>query len=102
MFRLYPVAGGEAVPLEGVKDGEALAGWADGGRSVFAYDPALLPATIARVERTSGARTEVGSTALPDLAGALGISILVTPDGRQAAHMVFEGLRVLYVVAGLR
>ncbi len=102
VFRLYPVAGGEAVPLEGVKNGEALAGWADGGRSVFAYDPALLPATIARVEWTSGARTEVGSIAPPDLAGALGISILVTPDGRQAAYMVSEDLRVLYVVAGLR
>jgi Tol biopolymer transport system component len=102
VFRLYPVAGGEAVPLEGVKDGEALAGWADGGRSVYAYDPAQLPATITRVEWTSGARTEVGSIAPPDLAGALGIYILATPDGRQAAYMVYEDLRVLYVVAGLR
>jgi Tol biopolymer transport system component len=101
-FRLYPINGGDPVPLEGLRDGEVLAGWSDDGRSVFAYDPQQLPPALVRVDGTTGARTEMGRIGPPDLAGVLSVFVLVTPDGRQAAYMASEDLRVLYVVEGLR
>ncbi len=102
VFRLYAVSGGEAVPLAGLKEGEELAGWAEGGRSVHAYDPRQLPTTLTRVEWASGARTEVGRIGPPDLAGVLQLFVLATPDGRRVAYQTNEDLRVLYVVEGFR
>jgi len=101
-YRLYPVSAGDAIPLAGVKDGEDLAGWADGGTSVYAYDPMQLPPTLTRVQWATGARVEVGRISPPDLAGVHQMYVLVTPDGRDLAYMIFEDLRVLYVVEGLR
>ncbi|HMM36829.1 MAG TPA: hypothetical protein PKA62_19155, partial [Thermoanaerobaculia bacterium] len=101
-FRLHPISGGEAVPLGGLKEGEALAGWANDDRSVYAYDPQQVPSVLTRVDPISGSRTEAGRIAPPDLSGVLSMYVLVTPDGRKAAFGTNEDLRVLYVVDGLR
>ncbi len=101
-FRLHPISGGEAVPLGGLKEGEALAGWANDDRSVYAYDPQQVPSVLTRVDPISGSRTEAGRIAPPDLSGVLSMYVLVTPDGRKAAYGTHEDLRVLYVVDGLR
>ncbi len=99
---LYPVAGGEPVPLLGVGAGERLAGWGPSADSVYAHDPTDIPTTVYRVDLATGARSTVYRVGPTDLAGVRNVEVFVTPDGLRYAFEVHEVQQEIHVANGLR
>jgi len=101
--QLYPVHGGDARPIKGLKAGEVPITWSQDGRSLYAYHPGELPVRVYQVDVVSGQRT-VRKELMPiDPAGIESISpILLSPDGKTYVYGFHRMLADLYLVEGLR
>jgi len=100
---LYPVEGGEALPVAGSLPGDRPGGWSADGRSLWIFRRGEMPAPVYRVDLTSG-RREVWKTLVPaDPAGVSSVlEFRVTPDGRSYAYSYRRILSDLYLVEGLK
>ncbi|MGA7301703.1 MAG: protein kinase, partial [Candidatus Sulfotelmatobacter sp.] len=54
---LYPVAGGDPRPINGINQGEQPITWSGDGQSLYIYQPGELPARVYRLDLKSGKRT---------------------------------------------
>jgi hypothetical protein len=105
--RLYPLAGGEPRPLNGVRSGEAIAAFGADGHAVYVYGRDDVPAKVFRVDLRNGQRELVAEIAPSDRAGLGGLgmqplNVRMTPDGKSYAYGTQEVLSKLYVIEGLR
>jgi Tol biopolymer transport system component len=107
-FGLYPVAGGEALPMRGLDSDVWPIRWSADGRFLY-YWPRVpgsfggLPARVYRLETATGRRELIREIAPADPAGVDWLfPILLTPDGRSYAYSYERRHSVLYLVHGLR
>jgi Tol biopolymer transport system component len=100
---LYPVDGGPPRPIPGLAGTDEPIGWAEDGRSLFAYRRGELPAHVVRVDVATGHRTPWRDLMPPDPAGITGvIRTRITPDGKSYAYSYYRLLSELYVAEGLK
>ncbi|HUK24861.1 MAG TPA: protein kinase [Terriglobales bacterium] len=101
---LFPVsAGGAAKPIQGLEAGELPLGWAEGGQSIFIYEPGEIPAKVYRLDVNTGKRTLWKQLVPADPAGVATLGpILVTPDGKTYVYGFHRTLADLYLVEGLK
>jgi Tol biopolymer transport system component/predicted Ser/Thr protein kinase len=100
---LYPIAGGEPVPVSGTEPDEAPTGWAADGRSIYVFRFGEIPSKIFELELSSGKRRLWKELAPADAAGIDTIrAITITPDGKAYVYGYIRTLSDLYIVEGLK
>jgi eukaryotic-like serine/threonine-protein kinase len=99
---LYPVEGGDPLPLRGVEAGDFIITFGDDGRSLYVAQIAL-PVRVYRVELATGRRELWREVSPADPTGLLQVlPPRITPDGRAYAYTYFRVLSDLYLVDGLK
>jgi Tol biopolymer transport system component len=100
---LYPLAGGEPMPLPGSAPGDIADRWTSDGRAVYVHRRDEMPAKVYLVDVATG-RKELWKELIPaDAAGVTQASSVVpTPDGRSYVYSYLRLLSDLYVVKGLK
>jgi DNA-binding winged helix-turn-helix (wHTH) protein/Tol biopolymer transport system component len=99
---LYPVEGGDAVPLRGVEAGDFVINFGDDGRSLYVARIGI-PNKIYRVELAAGRREPWREVSPADPTGLLYLTPPhITPDGRAYAYTYFRLISDLYLVDGLK
>ena len=107
-WRLYPIHGGEAQPVPGLKPSDFPIQWSQDGQHVYTVDTAgdvTSPAfDVFRVELTTGARVLWKTLSPSDPVGVEGLraSVVITPDARSYCYSYMRRLGDLFVVDGLR
>ncbi len=100
---LYPIAGGDAIPVNGVEPGESPTGWSGDGRSLYVYSFGSIPARVFALELSTGKRKLWKELVPADSAGIDTIrGINITPDGHAYVYGYIRTLSDLYVVEGLK
>ncbi|MFN2385269.1 MAG: hypothetical protein ABR576_03120 [Thermoanaerobaculia bacterium] len=98
---LWPVAGGDGIPVPGLADGELPIQFTPDDKALYVIRPGEEPAKVWLVDRASGNRRlwrEIRST---DPHAQI-VSLILTPDGGAYAYGMFRTLSTAYVVDGLR
>jgi len=100
---LYPLAGGESLPVPGLQDNERVIRWAADGKSLYVYHDRELPLKIFRLNLSTGQRELLREITPADPAGRLGsVNVLLTPDGKGCVYAFNRHLSDLYLVRGLK
>jgi serine/threonine protein kinase/Tol biopolymer transport system component len=100
---LYPVAGGDPVPIKGLNPGEQPITFSSDGQSLYLYQPGELPARVDRLDLRTGQRTMWKQLMPTDPAGVENIGpILMTPDAKTCVFGYHRMLADLYLVEGLK
>jgi hypothetical protein len=100
---LYPVDGGEPLPIPDAATDDLPLRWSTDGKSLFVRSGSGMPAVIERIEIASGRRTPVKQLMPADRAGLFGISsVTITPDGASYAYTFASSIGTLYLVEGVR
>jgi Tol biopolymer transport system component len=101
---LFPVEGGEAEVIAGIRDGERVAGWSPDGQWLFVNLRGESPTKIYRLNWKTGQREVMLEVTPADRAGVIfGASgIQVTPDGKAYAYSVSQSLGELDLAEGLK
>ena len=99
----YPVAGGEPRVVEGLLEGEQIAGWTADGRGLYAYRANELPWKVVRVDPRTGARALVREIVPADRSGRMFVAYLfVTPDAKTYAYTTCRWQSELHLIGGLK
>jgi DNA-binding winged helix-turn-helix (wHTH) protein len=99
---LYPLDGGERVPVPNVGRSAPLF-WSSDGRSIYVSDPDPAGARVERLEIATGRRTPWRVIGPTDRVGFVRVGARVgTADGAAVAFSVVRSLSELYLVSGLR
>ncbi|MFZ0290412.1 MAG: protein kinase [Candidatus Sulfotelmatobacter sp.] len=100
---LYPIAGGEPVPVSGAEPDEAPTGWSADSRSLYVFRFGEIPARLFEIELSTGKRKLWKELVPADAAGIDTIrGITITPDARAYVYGYIRTLSDLYVVEGLK
>ena len=100
---LYPVAGGEPVPVSGSEPDEAPTGWSADGRSLYVFRFGQIPAKVFEIELSTGKRKLWKELVPADAAGIDTIrGVEITPDARAYVYGYIRTLSDLYLVEGLK
>ncbi len=103
-YALYPVEGGEPVPVRGLKDADVAIQWTADGRSLYILEKGTWPHRIFLVDLATG-RRELWKEVTPSERAGLGdrsLRLRITPDGKAYTYLVSRTLSQLYLVRGLR
>jgi hypothetical protein len=100
---LFPVEGGDPVPLHIMASNDGALQWSSDNRFVYVRSDRTWPPVVERIEVSTG-RREAWRTIQPaDPVGLDNVgAILVTPDGKAYCHDYVRILSELFVVEGLR
>jgi Tol biopolymer transport system component len=98
---LVPMDGGEPQVISGVPAGETPIGWTADGKSFFVQESRGVPIRIDLVDVATGRVKPWKTITPPDMAGVVGASITVAPNGKYYAYSVASFLDTLYEVDGL-
>jgi Tol biopolymer transport system component len=99
---LYPLAGGEPVPIPGLALNERISGWLPDGKSMYIQKLGQLPGDVWILDVETGNRRIWKQLVPSDASGVTAIgSIRVTPDGNAYVYSFVRNLADLYVVEGL-
>jgi Tol biopolymer transport system component/predicted Ser/Thr protein kinase len=100
---LYPIAGGEPVPVSGTEPDEAPTGWSADGRSLYVFRFGQIPAKVFELELSTGKRKLWKELVPADAAGIDTIrGVTLTPDARAYVYGYIRTLSDLYMVEGLK
>ena len=100
---LYPLAGGEPVPIVGLAQNERIPGWLPDGKSVYVQRLGQLPGDVWILDVATGVRKTWRQLVPADASGVTAIgSIRITPDGSAYVYSFVRNLADLYVVEGLK
>jgi len=99
---LYPLSGGDPVPIRGLEPDEAVDQWSADGRYLFVHRPGELPAQIFRLELSTGRKSLWRTLAPADPAGVPEIRPLPTPDGAGYVYSCDRTLSELYLMEKVR
>jgi eukaryotic-like serine/threonine-protein kinase len=99
---LYPVAGGDAIPLEGLDPKFVMAQWSADGHSLYVYHAGDVPMNIYRFEIATSKMKAVQTLAPATRTGVVSIAPVVTNLQANAyLYSYLETNSILYVVSGL-
>ena len=100
---LYPIAGGEPVPVSGAEPDEQPTGWSDDGRFLYLFRFGEIPAKVVELELSTGKRKLWKELVPADAAGIDTIrAITITPDAKAYVYGYIRTLSDLYVVEGIK
>ena len=100
---LYPVAGGEPVPVSGAELDEMPTGWSADGRSLYVFRFGEIPSRVNELELSTGKRKLWKELVPADAAGIDTIrAITITPDAKAYVYGYIRTLSDLYEVEGLK
>jgi hypothetical protein len=100
---LYPIDGGDPVPIPAVAEGEEPVGWGDSGRTLYVLSHERMPASISRLDLSARTRSLWKQVAPLDVTGLIGIpNARVALDGKAYAYSYWSLQSDLYLVEGLR
>jgi eukaryotic-like serine/threonine-protein kinase len=100
---LYPIAGGEPVPVSGTEPDEQPTGWSEDGRFLYLFRFGEIPAKVVALELSTGKRKLWKELVPADAAGIDTIrAITITPDAKAYVYGYIRTLSDLYVVEGLK
>ncbi|MFZ0761965.1 MAG: WD40 repeat domain-containing serine/threonine protein kinase [Candidatus Sulfotelmatobacter sp.] len=100
---LYPVAGGEPVPVPGTEPDEVPTGWSEDGRSLYVFRFGEIPAKVFEIELSTGKRKLWKELVPADAAGIDTIrGITITPSAKAYVYGYIRTLSDLYLVEGLK
>ncbi len=100
---LYPIAGGDPVPVSGTTGDEAPTGWSADARSLYVFRFGEIPAKVVELELSTGKRKLWKELVPADAAGIDTIrGITITPDAKSYVYGYIRTLSDLYVVEGLK
>jgi Tol biopolymer transport system component/predicted Ser/Thr protein kinase len=100
-YSVYPIAGGEPRPVQGLTEADVVAQWSADGRSVLAYRRAEIPYRLERVDLATGNRRPFKELAPADRTGLLSMrGIFVTDDLRSYAYTAYYQVSSLFVSEG--
>jgi Tol biopolymer transport system component len=99
---LFPLDGGPARPISGVKPGYMLAQWSADSKALYAYRLGDVPLKIQRLDIATGSMKPVRELVPADLGGVVSIGPVITNrDASEFAYSYYQTLSVLYVISGL-
>ncbi|MDQ6891759.1 MAG: protein kinase [Acidobacteriota bacterium] len=100
---IFPIAGGEPVPVPGFETGEAAVGWTADDRFLYVQKRGGPAARIDRLDVATG-RRELWKEILPaDATGVVRVSsVFLSPDGSFYTYAYSRVLSNLYLVEGLK
>jgi serine/threonine protein kinase len=99
---VYPVDGGSARPLPGLKSNFRPVQWSGDGRLLYGYQTGELPRKIYKVEIATGKQSVVQELTPGAPAGVVTVApVVVSRDGTRFAYSYNQVLSVLYIVSGL-
>jgi dipeptidyl aminopeptidase/acylaminoacyl peptidase len=99
---LYPIAGGEPIPIPGLNREDIVDQVSLDGRSLYVHRPDQVPAQVFRLDLSTG-RKEPWKTLMPaDAAGVYAITVLPMRSGDGYVYSYNRILSDLYVVEGIR
>ena len=99
---LYPVEGGDPLPIPGTLPEDVPIRWHQDGRSLFVRS-GYLPARVFRIDVATGLRELFLELTPPDIAGVSFVGqIALTPDARAYAYSYWRTVSDLYAVDGLK
>ena len=102
-LKMYAVNGGAPRPVNGVDAEETPVRWSEDGRSLFLTRTGRLPATLARLDMTTGKKTPWKDLLPPDKAGVQYIgSVQAAANGKAYAYTYKRVLGQLYLVSGVK
>ncbi len=100
---LYPIAGGNPVPVSGAEPDDAPTGWSADGRSLYVFRFGEIPSRVSEIELSTGKRKLWKELVPADAAGIDTVrAITITPDARAYVYGYIRTLSDLYVVEGLK
>jgi eukaryotic-like serine/threonine-protein kinase len=100
---LYPVDGGQPVPVSGTQPDEVPTGWSADGHSLYLFRFGEIPAKVFQLELSSGQRKLWKVLVPADAAGIDTIrGINITPDAKAYVYGYIRTLSDLYLVEGLK
>jgi Tol biopolymer transport system component len=100
---LYPLDGGEPMPLPGLADLDVPVGWTADGRFLYVYKRGEYPARVFRMDPVTGKREFFKELTPPDPAGINTISPpRITPDGKAYVYSYNRILSDLFLAEGVR
>jgi serine/threonine protein kinase/Tol biopolymer transport system component len=98
---VYPLAGGEPAPVNGLNADDMPIGWTGDGRGLLLLD-GRPPRRILKLDPASG-RRELLKEIHPSDPGSVGpTKVIITPDGRSYAADYPRAQMTLYLVEGLK
>jgi hypothetical protein len=98
---LYPIAGGDPVPVPGSEIGDRPIQWSEDG-AIFVFRADRLHIAIDRIDLATGARTRWHDLRPSDPAGIMEIQpIYMTRNGAHYAYAYRRFISDLYIVEGL-
>jgi eukaryotic-like serine/threonine-protein kinase len=98
---IYPVSGGQAVPLRGAEKGEIPIGWSLNGQQIYLANSDYLPVKVYRLDRVTGKRELVRELTPRDSAGVIPdiSSVFATPDASTLVYSYFRLQSDLYTAS---
>jgi hypothetical protein len=100
---LYPLAGGDPRPIQGMEKDNVWVNWSNDGRSGYIRDGADVPARILRLDPSTGRKQLMFELAPEDTVGLSRIrAVKVVPDGKSYAYTYQRTLSELYLVEGVK
>jgi Tol biopolymer transport system component len=100
---LYPLAGGEPVPVPGIEPDETAVGWTADGKSLYVFKRGLYPARIFRLDVATGKRELWKELTPPDPAGISNVTApAIAADGKTYAYSYNRILSDLFLAEGLK
>jgi Tol biopolymer transport system component len=100
---LYPLAGGDTLPIAGLDSFDRIVGWSEDPRIIYVARYAQGILQLVRLDTVSGYRETAKQIHLADTTGMTWLpDILVTPNGQSFVYQTTRTLSTLYVVEGLR
>jgi Tol biopolymer transport system component len=102
-FFLYPVEGGQPIPIPGLEEGEVPIQWTADRGSLYVYRPVQEAARVFLLDLSSGRRTLWKELIPFDPAGSsIVFAVAIAPDGRSYIYSYGQMLSDLYLVEGLK
>ncbi len=98
---LYPIEGGEPIPLAGLEEGEIPVQWSSDGRFLYIHKRGGLPDKVWLLDPSSGSRRPWREISPPELATSIR-RLLITRDGKSYIYGTQHVLAELYLIEGLR
>jgi len=100
---LYPVDGGDPLPIPGMKPDDTIQAWKFENEAILVARIGEVPVRIDRIDLATGARTHYREAAPPDRTGVvLSSRFILLPDGETYGYTYQLQLDDLYLVENLR
>jgi dipeptidyl aminopeptidase/acylaminoacyl peptidase len=102
-LRVYPIDGGNPTTIPGTTADERVIRWDADGRSVLVFRGSEVPATVERIDISTGRREFVRKIGPVDPTGVLNVrEVILSEDGKAHAYTFRRMLSHLFLVQGAR